>query len=105
MMKHWIATAAATVLACTAPAWAAPQQQQGQHPQWTAARIVKIEPEKARVTLKHQRIQSIGMEPMTMPFKVDAAVPLAPFKVGDKVRFTVTTRDDHLLIDAMEAAR
>jgi Cu(I)/Ag(I) efflux system protein CusF len=98
MMKHWILSAA--VLACAAPAWAAPQP-----PQWTAARIVKIEPEKARVTLKHQRIKSIGMEAMTMPFKVAEAVPLARFKVGDRVRFTVSTHDDHLLVDAMEAAK
>lgn len=98
-MKHLFAFA---VLACAASAGAAPQQQP---PQWTAARIVKIEPDKARVTLKHQPIKSIGMEAMTMPFKVDAGVSLVPFKVGDKVRFTVVMRDDHLLIDAMEAAK
>lgn len=98
-MKNFLAFA---VLACAASAWAAPQQQPQQ---WTAARIVKIEPDKARVTLKHQPIKSIGMEAMTMPFKVEQGVTLAPFKVGDKVRFTVVMRDEHLLIDAMEAAK
>jgi len=52
----------ALLLACTTSAWAVPD--------WTPARIVKIEPERARVTLDHQRIKSIGMEAMTMPFKV-----------------------------------
>lgn len=85
------------VLACSVSAGAASH--------WTQASIVKIEPEKARVTLKHQRIKSIDMEAMTMAFKVADGVALSSFKVGAKVRFTVVERDDHLLIDAMEAAK
>jgi Cu/Ag efflux protein CusF len=94
-MKHfklWL-----LVLACTTSAWAAPD--------WTRGSIVKVEAEKSRVVLKHQPIKSIGMEAMTMPFKVAKDVSLVPFKVGDKVRFTVTERNDHLVIDAMEVAR
>jgi Cu/Ag efflux protein CusF len=87
----------ALLLACTTSAWAVPD--------WTPARIVKIEPERARVTLDHQRIKSIGMEAMTMPFKVDEAVKLAPFKVGQKVRFTVTEKNGHLVVDQMEPAK
>jgi Cu/Ag efflux protein CusF len=87
----------ALLLACTTYAGAAPD--------WTPARIVKIEPERARVTLDHQRIKSIGMEAMTMPFKVDEAVKLAPFKVGQKVRFTVTEKNGHLVVDQMEPAK
>jgi Cu/Ag efflux protein CusF len=49
-MKNWIAIA---VLACPALVWAAPD--------WTRAIVVKVEPEKARVVLNHQRIKSIGM--------------------------------------------
>jgi Cu/Ag efflux protein CusF len=90
-MKHWIL---AGVLICTAPAWAAAD--------WTQGSIVKVEPDKARVTLKHQRIKRIGMEAMTMPFKVTDGVVLAPFKVGDRVRFTVVEQDDHLMVDALE---
>jgi Cu/Ag efflux protein CusF len=93
-MKHWIW---ATVFACTTSVWAAPD--------WTQARIVKIEPEKARVTLKHQRIKSIGMEAMTMPFKVDESVELTTFKVGQKVRFTVTEKNSHLVVDQIESAK
>lgn len=88
----WIAA-----LVCAAPAFAAPD--------WTRARIVQLDPEKARVTLQHQRIRSIRMEAMTMPFKVDAGVALTTFKVGDRVRFTVVERDDHLVVDAMEPVR
>jgi len=90
-MKHWILMGA---LIGAAPAWAATE--------WTNGSIVKVEPDKARVTLKHQRIKRIGMEAMTMPFKVADGVALAPFKAGDRVRFTVVERNDHLMIDALE---
>ena len=93
-MKYLIAIA---VLACPVLIWAAPD--------WTRAVIVKVEPEKARVILNHQRIKSIGMEPMTMPFKVSNGDSLVAFKPGDKVRFTVINKTDHLVIDAIEADR
>lgn len=93
-MKHWIW---AIVLAFGASVWAAPD--------WTQARITNIEPEKARVTLEHQRISSIGMEAMTMPFKVEQSVDLAAFKVGQKVRFTVTEKNNHLVIDQIEPSK
>jgi Cu/Ag efflux protein CusF len=93
-MKYLIAIA---VLACPLFVWAAPD--------WTRAVIVKVEPEKARVVLNHQRIKSISMEPMTMPFKVANGAALAAFKPGDKVRFTVIEKNDHLVIDAIEADR
>jgi Cu/Ag efflux protein CusF len=93
-MKKWIAIA---VLACPVLVWAAPD--------WTRAVILKVEPEKARVVLNHQRIKSIGMEAMIMPFKVANGAALATFKPGDKVRFTVIEKDSHLIIDAIEADR
>jgi len=93
-MKYLIAVA---VLVCPLFVWAAPD--------WTRAVIVKVEPEKARVILNHQRIKSIGMEAMIMPFKVADGASLAAFKPGDKVRFTVVEKNDHLVIDAIEADR
>ena len=93
-MKYLIAMA---VLICPVLVWAAPD--------WTRAVIVKVEPEKARVVLNHQLIKSIGMEAMIMPFKVADSAALAPFRPGDKVRFTVIEKNDHLVIDAIEADR
>jgi Cu/Ag efflux protein CusF len=71
-------------------------------PEWVAAKVVRVEPERSRVTLDHKRIQSIGMAPMVMPFKVAETVSLKPFKAGDKVRFRVASQDDHLVVEAME---
>ena len=93
-MKNWIAIA---VFSCPVLVWAAPD--------WTRAVIVKVEPEKARVVLNHQRIKSIGMEAMTMTFKVVDGPALAAFKPGDKVRFTVIEKDDYLVVDAIKADR
>ena len=93
-MKYLIAMA---VLTCPVLVWAVPD--------WTRAVIVKVEPEKARVVLNHQRIKSIGMEAMIMPFKVANGAALAAFKPGDKVRFTVIEKDDHLVVDGIEADR
>ena len=93
-MKHWILLAA---LACAAPAWAAPD--------WTRAVVVKVDPARSRITLRHERIKSIDMDAMTMPFEVAAGVKLARLKKGDKVRFTVAGQGDRLLVNALEPAR
>ncbi len=90
-MKFLIAIAA---LACAGLAWAAQP--------WVHATVVRVDPERARVVLNHERIPRIDMDAMTMPFKVDKVVPLAGFKQGDRVRFTFVERDDHLVIDALE---
>ncbi len=92
-MKHWIG---ATLLACASSVWAAPE--------WTRGVIVKVDPARAQVILKHERIKSIDMDAMTMPFKVAEGVALSPFKTGEKVRFTVKEANHHLVIDAMERA-
>lgn len=94
-MRHWLFAAA---LAMGFAAHAGP-------PEWVAAKVVKVEPERSRVTLDHERIKSIDMEAMVMPFKVEKAVDLKPFKAGDKVRFRVGSKDDHLIVEAMEKAR
>ena len=45
------------------------------------------------------------MEAMIMPFKVADGAPLEAFKPGDKVRFTLIEKNDHLVIDAIETDR
>ncbi len=74
-------------------------------PPWIAAKVVKVEADKSRVVLDHQRIELVKMDAMTMPFKVLPGVKLDGFKPGDKVRFMVELKNDHLVIDAMELAK
>jgi Cu/Ag efflux protein CusF len=91
-MKNWFLAAA---LMCATASWGAP-------PEWVRAEVVKVEPERSRALLRHERIPSIRMEAMTMPFTVEKGVDLSRFKAGDKVRFTVVNKDDHLVLSAME---
>lgn len=90
-MKFLIVIAA---LACAGLAWAAPP--------WVHASVVRVDPERARIILDHERIPRINMDAMTMPFKVAEGVALGAFKPGDTVRFTFVERNDHLVIDALE---
>ena len=94
-MRHWLLAAA---LSGAAAVHSAP-------PEWVAAEVVKVDPGRSRVTLDHARIESIDRQAMVMPFKVDRGVDLKRFQPGDKVRFTVANKDDHLVIQAMEKAK
>jgi Cu/Ag efflux protein CusF len=93
--RHWFLAAALAI----APA------ARGAPPEWVRAEVVKVDLERSSALLRHEQIKSIGMDAMTMPFKVARGVPLARFKPGDKVRFTLVKRDDHLLVEAMEPAQ
>jgi Cu/Ag efflux protein CusF len=94
-MKHWLVACA---LASATAGQAGP-------PEWVAARVLKVERERSRVTLDHARIDSIDMDAMVMPFKAEKTVDLRSFQPGDEVRFRVTVKNDHLVIEAMEKAR
>ncbi|MBL0726554.1 copper-binding protein [Piscinibacter sp. HJYY11] len=87
----------AAALLCAAPAWA--------NPEWVAAEVVKLDPARSKITLKHAPIKSIKMAAMTMPFRVRDAALLAPLKVGDKVRFHVAEKDDELVIQEIEEVK
>ena len=71
-------------------------------PEWVAAKVVKVDAQRSRVTLDHARIKSIDMEPMVMPFKVEPTLDLSRFKPGDRVRFSIALKDEHLVVQAME---
>jgi Cu/Ag efflux protein CusF len=92
----WVAIAMAFALAGTSCAQS--------RDEWIAAKVVKVDAERSRVILEHERIDSIGMDAMTMPFTAEKAAHVERFKAGDKVRFTVENRNDHLLVLKMEPA-
>lgn len=94
-MKPWLLAA---TLAGAAATQAAP-------PEWVAATVVTVDPARARVTLDHAAIRSIDMAAMVMPFKVEAGVDLSRFKPGDRVRFTVVDKGEHLMVQALEKAK
>ena len=84
-------------LACASPAWAATE--------WVRGEVVKLDPARSRITLKHAPIQLVKMAAMTMPVKVRDLTLLGPLKVGDRVRFEVIEHDGELIVPAIEVQR
>ncbi len=64
----------------------ATQSQQAPHP--VAAEVKKIDQKAGKVTLKHEAIENLGMDAMTMAFPVKNRAVLKNFKVGDTVSVT-----------------
>lgn len=87
----------AAALACASPVWAATE--------WVRGEVVKLDPARSRITLKHAPIKLVKMAAMTMPFKVRDAAMLEPLKVGDRVRFEVLEHDSELIVQAIEVQR
>jgi len=54
----------------------------------TNAEVRKVNKEAKKITLKHEAIENLGMDAMTMVFQVQDPVLLDKVKAGDKVRFT-----------------
>ena len=62
----------------------------------------RVDSEKSRIVLKHERIKSIDMEGMTMQFDVARSISLAGFNPGDAVRFQIVNRQSSLEVVALE---
>jgi Cu/Ag efflux protein CusF len=84
---HAVAQAAAPVDA------AAPQ---------TEGEIRKVDTASQKITVKHGRIENLGMSPMTMEFRVKDPAFLTLVKPGDKVKMTVERIDGALTIVALQ---
>lgn len=93
-MKHWFIGCA---LLCATSVFAGPE--------WVRGEITKLAPEKSQLTLRHEAIKSIGMDAMTMPYRVSDRALLQGFRVGDAVHFSVKTQNGQLLVDALEHAQ
>ncbi|MEO8154142.1 MAG: copper-binding protein [Rhizobacter sp.] len=87
----------ALALACAGPAWASTE--------WVRGEVIKLDPARSRIVLKHAPIKLVKMKAMTMPFKVKDASALAPLKVGDKVRFEVMEHDSELIVQQIEVQK
>ena len=91
------AAALAAALTTASPARAATE--------WVRGEVVRLDPARSRIILKHAPIKLVKMAAMTMPFKVRDAALLEPLKVGDRVRFEVVEQDSELIVQAIEARR
>jgi Cu/Ag efflux protein CusF len=70
--------------------------------EWVNGEIVRIDPARNRIVMKHEYIPSIKMHAMTMPFGISSGLNLEPFRPGDQVRFQFKVVDGTLDITTLE---
>ncbi len=70
----------------------------------TDGEVRKIDPAQGKLTLRHGPIAHLGMQGMTMVFRVADARLLEGLKVGDKLKFAVDKVQGALTVTAIEAA-
>lgn len=71
--------------------------------EWINGEITKLDAARSRITLKHERIPSLKMDAMTMPFKLKDKALLDGRKVGEKVQFAVGMIDGDMLITQLRS--
>jgi Cu(I)/Ag(I) efflux system protein CusF len=71
----------------------------------TAAEVRKVDAAGGKVTLKHERIANLDMDPMTMVFRATKPEQLKGLKAGDKVRFRAASNKGALVVTHIEAAK
>ena len=70
--------------------------------EWVNGEVVRIDPKRNRIVMKHEYIPSIKMQAMTMPFGISSGLNVEPYKPGDLVRFQFKVVDGTLDITTME---
>jgi Cu/Ag efflux protein CusF len=84
--------------ACFVPLALSSMAQTAAQPEWINAEVTRLQLDRKRVTLKHERIPSIKMDAMTMPFKLKDIQLFDGYKVGDKLQIVVKNDDGDLFI-------
>lgn len=69
---------------------------------WVQGEIRRIDPSVRKITLRHGDIPNLDMPAMTMVFQVADVQWLSAFKVGERVRFSVTQVKGAYVVQRME---
>lgn len=111
MRRHALLVLSA-ILFLPVAAWAADGHGSHNHQMTSAAAndltegtIKKIGPAQDSVTLTHGPIANLGMDGMTMAFKVKEPKQLSGLKVGNKVRFAADMAGGEVVIVRIEAVK
>ena len=67
-----------------------------------AGQVVKVDIQRAKITLAHGPIKSLNMSAMTMPFKVRDPSMLTAVKPGDKVVFSAAVVQNEVMVTQLE---
>ncbi|RTL47456.1 MAG: copper-binding protein [Rhodocyclaceae bacterium] len=75
----------------------------GEQTSWTTGEVRKVDLGQKRITLRHGAITNLGMDPMTMVFRVRDAKLLEGLQVGSKIRFRAEQAADILYLTEVQA--
>ncbi|NEX59993.1 copper-binding protein [Noviherbaspirillum galbum] len=64
--------------------------------------IKKVDKGGGRLTIKHGPLKNLGMDAMTMVFKVKDPAMLNEVKVGDKINFVADNPNGQLIVTRLE---
>lgn len=64
--------------------------------------IRKVDKETGKLTIRHGELKNLGMQAMTMVFRVKDARMLDQVKVGDKVKFAAERADGAITVTHLE---
>lgn len=78
---------------------------EGEKSLWTTGEVRKVDVAQKRITLKHGAIANLGMDPMTMVFRVRDAKLLEGLQVGSKIRFRAEQTADILYVTEVQAVQ
>jgi Cu(I)/Ag(I) efflux system protein CusF len=71
----------------------------------TAGEVRRVDSAQGKLTLRHERIESLDMPAMTMVFQVADPKLLEGLQAGDKVRFAAERRNGAYTVTVIEVVR
>lgn len=99
--ERWLCLLLLAILVVT-PALAADQHDAQTDAEWTLAEVRKVDLEQGRLTLRHERIESLNMDAMTMVFRLGEGVTAEGLEEGAKIRFQVKRDMGRMVLTAIE---
>ena len=71
-------------------------------PTMVAGEVRKVDVKLQKLTLRHGRIESLNMSPMTMVYRVKDPAWLLTLKAGDKIRFAADRVNGYMTVIALD---
>ena len=70
-----------------------------------AGEVTKVDVDQGKLSIKHEAIPNLGMDPMTMVFKAADPAMLKDLKAGDKINFTADKVNGQITATKVEKAK
>lgn len=64
--------------------------------------VRKVDKENGKITIRHGELKNLGMQPMTMVFRIKDVALLEQTKAGDKINFVAENTGGQLTVTQLE---